>query len=203
MNKEQAIKHKEVIKWWLENTSKGVFKKLDIEDAEWQFDNTPEFNVHTIYIQNDEYVEFRKAEHDGMQLEFKDTEFSTDKNVWVNFSFKDSGTPFYKHTLIRIKSQFKVGDWIVGKKSNKVQLFTEELKATFDDIAYQYQELWKPKKGELCVVYDNADEYFIGRYGERLLYSTYGAIGEITDMYDENDWNNIAPLEFIDTLKDK
>ena len=63
---------------------------------------------------------------------------------------------------------------------------------------------WQPQDGKLCIFWNNnSEKFFIGKYGEQPLVSTFGLDIEVnqTYRYVERDWDNIASLEFVQTLK--
>ena len=82
MTKEQIEAHKEVIKWFIDNSDKGVWFKGFMN--EWELQTNPHFVEDYLYIQNDEYAEFRKALSDsktvqqiyGAYCEWKDLDWS-------------------------------------------------------------------------------------------------------------------------------
>jgi len=88
-------------------------------------------------------------------------------------------------------NEFKIGDWCTNSLCKTFQLsqdFTNEFKWNNGTFNFSCPtELWKPQEGEWCVFWDNGDdEYIVGRF-------------EMMDM----GYNNIAPLKFIATLRDK
>jgi len=101
-------------------------------------------------------------------------------------------------------SEFKVGDWIVhdedllqfSKVNGNCGLFMNSMK----QIPLTNCKLWKPQEGEWCVFWDNDKysncnkNYQIARFGISTDDWKYSNNGIMT--------KHIAPLEFIQTLKD-
>ena len=102
MNKKQIIEHKEVIKWFCDNPNKGVWKTKNIIVNEWELTYNPQFCKDVIYIQNDEYAEFRKALKDGkiVQHNFKDFLDNSEEENWHNID--------NKHVFKISKSHYRV-----------------------------------------------------------------------------------------------
>ena len=202
MTIEQIKKHKEIIKWFCDNLTKGVWRK-DCYTNNWHFCRQPEFNDKDTYVQNDEYAELRKALVDGKTVEYYE---KNSYNKWFDITTKNrlQLTDFSIDTL-RIKPdepKFKIGDWVKIKQNGRLtQLKSKEYckpNAIYDKISDNYfliedVELWKPKENELCVFWnnDNNDEYIIRRIKNFNLIQDEFCIK----------WDNIAPLEFIETLK--
>lgn len=113
MTKEQVNYHKEVIKYFLDNPDEGVWyksaKKYHTNMNFQQYTKEPNFFIDEIYIQNDEYVEFRKALADGKNIQYYVDGF---------VGWKDT-THFNNHPMkelcnYRIKpTNFKIGDWVI------------------------------------------------------------------------------------------
>jgi len=54
MTIEQANKHKKIIKWWLDNTEKGLWHNIGTkEEPDWVLIYAPLFNIDYTYVQND------------------------------------------------------------------------------------------------------------------------------------------------------
>ena len=68
MNKEQILKHKSVMEWFIENPDRGVKCRL-LNNRGWTTVYEPEFSVSLIYVQNDKYSELRMAKADGKTIE--------------------------------------------------------------------------------------------------------------------------------------
>ena len=78
MTKEQAQKHGNVIKWFIDNSDKGVYELTSIG---WKLTDEPNFYPADKYVQNDRYAEFRKALVDGKTIQVNDFE------EWADSSF--------------------------------------------------------------------------------------------------------------------
>jgi len=206
MTKEQIELHGDVMKWFLSNPDEGVFKKLDLPNAEWLHEIEPEFNVHTQYVQNDEYAEFRKALVDGKAVQlifkkgYKDEHY---KRINTEDGF------LYRAEYYRIKPEeptFQVGDWVVYSSENR-KLLVSDVQSSIDN-AHCISEYgaesnrnitkWEPEEGEWCVFWDDDwmneedESYILGRYENHTK----------PKGFDES-YDNVAPLEFLQTLKDK
>ena len=224
MTKEQALKHKKVIEWWLDNPDKGVWKKAH---GLWFLEKDPSFYIDYIYVQNDEYVEYRKALAEGKTIQFLQTCIGThniDPVRWLDWN--SYGQCFDKYTQYRVKPEepkFKVGDWVTVNNGIPLRFkrFTGNLPEWNKELNYEIVEFikcglkhqipnfdrsivkhWKPKKGEFCVFWDNnpydssKPEYYTVTKFRNIYNAAYEDINR-------NEWDNIAPLEFINTLKDK
>lgn len=197
MTLEQAQKHGEVIKWWIDNLDSGVFRRAN--NGSWTITKIPFFDVDIIYIQNDEYAEFRKALVDGKTLEY------TEDNGKTWFNHCDTLDTWYYPKHIRIKldkhdeQEFKEGDWVyITLEQGTTSL--RQFKECMNEWTNVYRiTKWKPKDEELCVFWDNNDKtYTIGKYSE-----TFIKENKIYYICNGIIYNNIAPLEFVETLKDK
>ena len=104
-----------------------------------------------------------------------------------------------------MKELYKVGDWVQDKvEVYFIKQYIKELELyecidKYDNPQLKDAEcisLWKPTSGEWCVFWDNnTNSHIVAKYGETLTSSDTKA----TEDY----WDNVAPLEFITTLKDK
>lgn len=113
MNKAQVEKHYDVIRWFLDNPDKGVLYKYN---SKWERAMTPSFNENKIYVQNDEYAEFRKALADGETIQFK--EKTDDDSNWKDLSYPNftSGSSLD----YRIKPELDWRDAFIDGSSEKV-----------------------------------------------------------------------------------
>lgn len=205
MNAKQIEKHKDVIKWFCDNPSKGVWDSLDPGATAWELVYDPSFSQQHVFVQNDEYAELRKAQADGKIIELNGSEINGGYGETWNVCNKD----LFKYAVHAYRIQpeesnkdFKVGDWvklpdmsyqkIYEVTKNSVSLSNFGNIGIFTDT-YSKLEKWQPKKGEYCVFYNNAKQYIVSRYVNSCHeYQCY----DYTYRYD-----NIAPLEFILTLK--
>lgn len=197
MTKEQVIKHKEVIAWWLENPDRGVWYYGSDGDDKWHIRYEPHFLEEHKYVQNDEYSDLRKAQADGKTVESR-FEYGTKSKLdcWsVHLDIFKGGAGCYRIKLE--EPTFKVGDWI-QHPDDYVFMFQQE---HIEDQPFCGDfELWKPTEGEWCVFWDDeatepSEKLFkVAKFGctkRGYHYSVNGIMSE-----------NIAPLEFIQTLKD-
>lgn len=94
---------------------------------------------------------------------------------------------------------FEAGEWIVDY-TGLIFRVTETIMMS---NTKNYKK-WEPQDGDLCIFWCNNDfeEYFVGQYGTTHPEDTLG-VGELKWRYIKKAWDNIAPLEFIHTLKDK
>jgi len=107
MTKEQVEKHGTVIKWFVDNPDKGVWRK-DTPTNDWYIDNTPNWYEDYTYVQNDKYAEFRKALVDGKELQYT---INNGKTWFTNYNKLNT---FYTPENIRIKPEelrFEINDW--------------------------------------------------------------------------------------------
>jgi len=105
MTKEQIKKHGKVIKWFCDNPEKGVWVKIS---NRWEQTIEPAFNPKLIYIQNDEYVELRKALAEGKTVQL-DNQFGYDSSKLKSWIKVDE---IYNHIPIahyRVKLNSKNG----------------------------------------------------------------------------------------------
>ena len=203
MNKRQLIKYGDVIKWLVDNYDKGLWTRNELNKDSWRI--TYDFSLYSghTYVQNDEYAEFRKALKDGKTIEYS---LPTTEQWNVVDNSKQHFSDCFKYRVKPEEPKFKVGDWVRIKHFEKIvqlkgqpfckpnAIYVEELNTYFflEDI-----ELWQPKQNELCVFWNNnytKNFYSVGPYKflSNSLYCDSMSTG----------WDNIAPLEFIETLKE-
>jgi len=200
MTKEQVEKHGEVIKWFVDNPDKGVWcRRNDTGLQDWVLTKEPNWETTYIFLQNDEYAEFRKALADGKQLQIRDY-----IGKWVNHYKIPTGNFSYPVNRYRIKSEepkFKAGDWVyVVYNSGEASLKPYSDDISSDNTIFNIK-LWEPKSGGIYVFWDDNN-------GKRFDYWVIGKLDSICKgkFYldkNGNKWDNIAPLEYINTLKDK
>ena len=89
MNKAQIEKHGEVIRWFIDNSDKGVWFKGFMD--EWELQTDPHFVEEYLYVQNDKYVELRKALADGktVQLLMYNQDYPNGEN-WTDTEYIDT-----------------------------------------------------------------------------------------------------------------
>jgi len=207
MTPEQIKKHKEVIKWFCDNPDKGVWRK-DTPTNDWYIDNTPAWYEDYIYVQKDEYAEFRKALADGETVQL-DNQFEYDSSklkTWIEVDEISDHIPVAHYRIKSDESKFKTGDWVYCTSKQGTTTLRQFKKEMIEWVNIYRLTKWEPKENELCVFWDNnCDEYYIGRYGAVCFKETFG--DEFGNHYrylqQKGDWGNIAPLKFIETLKEK
>lgn len=215
MNKEQITIHKEVIKWFCDNPNKGVWKSENNIVKKWELLDNPQFYKDVMYVQNDEYCKLRKALIDGKTVEYS----LPTTNQWnVVDNSKQHFSNCFKYRVKPEKPEFKVGDWVTVNNSILLQFkqFTGDLPQWNKELDYEVVEFidcnmkyrvpnfdrsivkkWQPKENELCVFWNNGNSknhYSIARY-------KFSANNLYCDKMSRS-WGNIAPLEFIKTLKE-
>lgn len=176
MNKEVIKKYKEVFDYWLDG-GKVWTKYCGIypDGNGWQL-NDREFNSKDYkYIQDNKYADLRKAQADGKVIQY------LQDDTW-----RDVETTIVGGSEYRIKPEepkFKVGDW-VRVNDVIVQQWEYELQPSYK------VELWEPQVGEYICYWSpmrkDIHGYMVAHYEPHML--TY---------------KGLAPLEFIQTLKDK
>ena len=201
MTKEQLQLHSEVIKWYIDNLNEGIWRK-DHKTKNWHLARNPQFNIKDIYVQNDSYTKFRKALIDGKKLEYTD---NNGKTWHTSPVYLDT---HYTPENIRIKPEFKEGDWVRVKNSDSVEI--TQIKTVkhhgvilkgYDEDVYSFFfrdiTLWTPKVNELCVFWTKENnDYSIKKFNYM---SENGAF----TTFDKSRYTQAAPLEFIETLKDE
>jgi len=202
MTIKQIEKHGEVIKWFVDNPDKGVWtKRFNSDDDDWSLMAEPSWLTNWQYIQNDEKAELRKQVADGVILQYYDNGKWKDA-IHISATFSEC-----KLENLRVKPQFKVGDWVVEPQINNGKPFqvSEVDLIDYNNYTISGVTLWEPKEGELCIFWDaDCTEYFIGKYATKALTPTFGNMPNCTDIiYTKQYWDYVAPLEFVQTLKDK
>jgi len=198
MTAAAAAKHKEVIKWFCEYPEKGVWIK-DYNTQDWLLSKNPEFSIDLTYVQNDDYTEFRKALVDGKVLQW----FNENLNIWVDYKEEDAKFFLMCKDKYRIKPdelEYKIGDWVVIPESTQpsyITQFSDKIKEIYSDLLNDIK-LWTPRKDEWCVFWnDKHMHYTLGQYSH---------IQHGNDFIKQGDlsyYNNIAPLEFVRTLRER
>lgn len=183
MNKELIKKYKVEFDYWLHNGTLQVFcdasKKWNtypsengMKDINWSTEEIP------LIIINDEFVEFRKALAEGKTIQYyecveqHETYEILDKYDWLDWKSANPSVSFSKNLMYRIKPEeqhIKIGDYVYDIKRNKYYRIENVLdekvetelfriyKSCINDSDYR---LWKPKPGELVVMY--SEDYTTG-----------------------------------------
>jgi len=195
MTKEQVKKHGKVIKWFCDNSSKGVYKLTSIG---WKQVFEPNFYPTDKYVQNDEYVEFRKALADGKLIQY------LNGHTWVDISIAAFSLPVENYRIKPDEPKFEKGDWVIYDNQSEYELgqWNEVSNEKYNkSTCKDCYTKWKPQGGELCVFWDNDNihkrEFWVVSKFESICKDKY-----YQDI-NGNRWDNIAPLEYVNTLKDK
>jgi len=162
VNKEQAEKHGDVIKWWLDNIDKGVWTRLG-NPKEWRISNHPSWDMALPYVQNDEYAEFRKAQADGKVIQYD----YHSNNHWVDI--KIANYCDFIPQRMRIKPdepKFKVGDWVrtigklrdgecdsmvIGHIQSDMSIRVFQTTKYYTSSIGEHTELWQPQEGDVVI----------------------------------------------------
>ena len=198
MNKELIKKYKEEFDWWLDGGSIVIYRKDTNEfwDATTMLSWDPKLPIDDIvYIINDEYIEFRKALAKGKTLQH----ISASTGEWVDFNtgFEYTPSSAFRANIehYRIKPdepQFSIGDWI---RHPDGYIFAYDPATHYHPFSNDFK-LWGPLVGEWCVFWDDDNRTYIISKFERIV----GGANKYRE-YVGRSWKNIAPLEFISTLK--
>ena len=114
MTKEQLQLHGSVIKWYIDNLNKGIWKK-EHKTKNWYLLRNPQFNIKDTYVQNDEFAKYRMALEDGKTIQFRIISAGT---AWADCK-PDWTLPPIDY---RIKPEFKEGDWVKIKNPDSDDL---------------------------------------------------------------------------------
>lgn len=189
MNKELIIKYK------IEFDHSLYGGKLQVKFVNDPWEEAPEdifsySTVNFVLVIDDEYVEFRRALAEGKTIQH----ISATTGEWVDFNKRFEPTPSYTFLATpeyyRIKLEepkFKVGDWVVNKTSKQriikkvTSAYSDSDTVTVGDstvginvMLIKDLELWQPKPGEYCWVWNEPSDvpiltkvismnYFLGR----------------------------------------
>jgi len=206
MTVEQATKHKEIIKWWLDNPEKGVWFQ-NYKSDKWHLSYKPAFIELDTYVQNDKHAKARKWKADGKQLQRR-TLWNDNCNFnksWNDYDKSNTISTNHNGTEVeyRIKPnepKLKAGDWVIdnGNTNTEIcQIRQIMLDCSVDDFDTRFK-LWKPTKDEWCVFWNDNTSYIIDEFKDM-------TADNINYVRKGNPiaYTNIAPLEFALTLKDK
>jgi hypothetical protein len=218
MNKELIKKYKTEFDYWLNGgellakypETHGEF--VPAIGVKWKDDTA-------IYIINDEYVEFRKALAEGKIIQWN-SNYNKSYEHWIDVC-DQTGKMFNLYTadIMRIKPEeptFKVGDWVTVNdgRPHQFKRFTKDLPEWNKSLDYENVEmlsgtkfhipkfdrsivkLWSPKPNEWCVFKDIDESHYIVDQFEETEGDKHWA-KSIETWFQE-----IYPLEFINTLKD-
>ena len=205
MTKEQLQLHGVVVKWYIENLNRGVWRK-DHKTKSWHFARNPQFSIKDVYVQNDGYAKFRKALVDGKIIQFRTTSCGID---WVDCKPNWTLPPVY-YRIKPEQQKIKEGAWVRIKNPDPddlrgiAQIKTIKhhsmLLKGYDEDTYTFffrdVTLWKPKADELCVFWTRENNgYSIKKF------NCMSEDGASFITLDKSRYTHAAPLEFIETLK--
>lgn len=216
MNKEVIKANREAFDYWLLGGyiwAKGtLMANTWVRSKDEEHWNCKQIGDHPIFIvQDDAYSEFRKALADGKIIEVRDNNCNQYTDVFSPVLFN---LPVERYRVKPDEPKFKVGDWVRHTNSNNIGMVEtkpsyetfpncENWRITVNGCCYDEEsfELWKPQPGEWCVLWnDEAKSYRVGKF--KMIGYGSGREGSYKDEQG-NYFNNIAPLEFIQTLKDR
>ena len=187
MNKELIKTYFEEFKHWLSGGNVQVYYKKD-DEPKWLTDKECiEYEGHdnfshimqnslepedVLIIIDDEYIEFRRALAEGKIVEVATDYNDVDGYIWK--SMEDKEFHHFNVDEIRIKPEepkFKVGDWVVNKKSKQriikkvTSVYSDSDTVTVGDskvginvMLIKDLEIWQPVIGEWCVMYDTEED---------------------------------------------
>lgn len=207
MNKELIKTYFKEFDYWLNGGS--VLSINCLNTLEWtEVDCDRYWDTHQageykpIFVINDEYVEFRKALTEGKTVQYRSREvleFGAEREIWRDVN--PATIHQYHISVLRIKQnepQFKVGDWVVERNKNiPFMIKPSDLELMVQKDCLSSFKLWEPKPNEWCVFWEtDVTTYTVARFHHHNKQHRAYAI----DC--EYGFHNIAPLEFIQTLKD-
>lgn len=165
MNKEVIRKYKDVFDWWLDG---GKVWMRHVNGAKWYYvEDNPHWSSNEVYVQDDEYVELRKAQADGKVVQYYDSNY----NEWV-----DGLQTGWKDYRIRPdEPTFRVGEYLREKSTGKV--VRVNISGEFKGCASQF-ELWQPQECDEVVCWNSTS------FSEQKTVLKY--VGDDT-------WENIIP----------
>ena len=225
MNKEQIQKHRDIIKWFCDNAELGVWCKngnSDKSNKDWFLNIEPKFLLDSIYVQNDEYAELRKAQADDKVIEYKTSNGEIVPLKLCMIKFREFKGCLENYRIKTDEPSFKIGDWVREKDSTKIKLVTKigcagdnafELDNQGNGQGFLIEnasrdfELWEPQEGEWCVFWErDAKHYIVDKLDKIETYPSDGVSTKCTKywaIYCDAWFHSIAPLKFIHTLKDR
>jgi len=106
------------------------------------------------------------------------------------------------------KPKFEVGDWVTDTTHNKVGIFQEskvngnklvDFGDSYRESGDKVLELWKPTQGEFCVMYNTGT---VSKFYTVVRYNYFSEIVERHYSEYGVQYTNVAPIEFLQTIKD-
>jgi len=194
MTKEQVYKHYHVIKRYIEAPYKGVLVKYN---NKWELMYDPEFYEDNIYVTNDEWADISKQFiDDRTKIEYHGF------NNWTTTAATGVETmrlnDIDNYRIKPDEQKFKVEDWIVSAG-------TKYLLKDNMDVSHFISidaKLWIPTPEELVVFWNKnqSTPTYVIRMFNSIEVSNDGTIYYIDNVNEY--WDNVAPLEFINELKE-
>ena len=217
MTEQQAKKHKEVIKRFVEAPEKGIWCKTIGAIREWNLVKDPTFNENRIYVTNDEWADISKQFiDDRTKVEYKRFgNWSKTKSVDVE-AMREQHIKDYR--IKHAEPAFKEGDWVeyttvAGKK--KIYKIKSVYRNFDDTFTYSCEngvldktgatgfiEKWRPITNELVVFWNNNQNkptYVIRMFNGIAYTENHKYFIDSEDDY----WDNMAPIEMFQNIKGK
>lgn len=168
------------------------------KDGNWILTNKVDKLCHDkICIQNDNYVNIRKAIADGYVIKYtcgEKNEKEIDEYAW------DPTRRFYlvpECYKITKQKRFQPGDWFVFVADTKSLMMVTEINEYNSNCSRRDGDAvkWEPKNGEWCVFWndDSKQEFIIAKCSSKGFNFAEGH---------NNCWDNVAPLDFVEYLKE-
>jgi len=191
MNKDQILKYKDAFDYWLGGGD--LWCRLTTEPKGWIYIPTQNdifpMGSMAIYVQDDEYVELRKAQADGKTIQFKNIATS---HEWIDIgegtSYSASfGGDVENYCIKPDEPTFKVGDWVLHTPNGQVkQLCVLQIRGITQLNTWRHYQPWQPKENEWCVFHNGSDQATIARYkvkehieGKYCIVSCHGNMTEV------------------------
>ncbi len=136
------MKHEREIKKWAEMPDGTfVFYKGPGEES-WTNTRHPIWEEQVVYVVSDEWAKLRMAFYDGELQVYRPT-------GWCDYPSNGSEPKWeYPINQWRRKPKFEPGEWVRDKNSDMV------IRA-YDDMISDNFERWSPRRGELCVFWND------------------------------------------------
>ena len=180
MNKALIRKYSNEFDHWINGGAIQVFYKKGSELKWWTDEESVYSNGYTnfefmilnslgpndvLVVIEDSYSIYRKALAEGKSIEVAVDHNEKDGYIWKRA--EDDEFHYFPLDEIRIKPdvpKFKVGDWVVH--NGVIKQVTKAVDGLIDSLDNQVAvimkdeslELWKPKSGEWCIMYDTDED---------------------------------------------
>lgn len=214
MNKELIKTYFEEFKHWLSGGNVQVYYKKD-DEPKWLTDEECiEYEGHDnfshimqnslepddiLIVIDDIYSDYRKALAEGKTVEVAVDHSEKDGYTWK--SIEDEEFHHFNIEEIRIKPdvpKFKVGDWVVH--NGVIKQVTKAVDGLIDSLDNQVAvimkeeslELWEPKEGEWCIIYDTDEEPYansitLQKWYDRCKWTPIPFIGKLPPYIKDSD----------------